>query len=218
MSSNHWKAMTGVGDNDTSVIAGAGEPGGWWDANEVSTLLTVCYMPVDKTTISGVSGDKYDKTYTIQTITILIDGRNNLPSIFYIIQGGSSIMNYRKFCNYLTAIVNAENARKNNHDNEASATFEQNRIWALNRLKEIFHDEDNNLERWMKGDCCIFRMNHSEQPMSVNIGKDIEALYNFLCFCYKLNTNQRISDEYRDYLALSITRSCSDCWEECWCE
>ena len=29
MSSNHWKAMTGVGDNDTSVIAGAGEPGGW---------------------------------------------------------------------------------------------------------------------------------------------------------------------------------------------
>ena len=84
-------------------------------------------------------------------------------------------MNYRKFCNYLTAIVNAENARKNNHDNEASATFEQNRIWALNRLKEIFHDEDNNLERWMKGDRCIFRMNHSEQPMSVNIGKDTEA-------------------------------------------
>ena len=76
-------------------------------------------------------------------------------------------MNYRKFCNYLTAIVNAENARQNNHDNEASATFEQNRIWALNRLKEIFHDEDNNLERWMKGECCIFRMNHSEQPMSV---------------------------------------------------
>lgn len=99
--------------------------------------------------------------------------------------------------------------------NEASATFEQNRIWALNRLKEIFHDEDNNLERWMKGDRCIFRMNHSEQPMSVNIGKDTEALYNFLCFCYKLNTNQRISDEFRDYLALSITRSCSDCWEEC---
>lgn len=32
-------------------------------------------------------------------------------------------MNYRKFCNYLTAIVNAENARQNNHDNEASATF-----------------------------------------------------------------------------------------------
>ena len=115
-------------------------------------------------------------------------------------------MNYRKFCNYLTAIVNAENARQNNHDNEASAAFEQNRIWALNRLKEIFHDEDNNLERWLNGECCIFRMNHSEQPMSVNIGKDIEALYNFLCFCYKLNTNQRISDEFRDYLALSITR------------
>ena len=52
-------------------------------------------------------------------------------------------MNYRKFCNYLTAIVNAENARQNNHDNETSATFEQNRIWALNHLKEIFHDEDN---------------------------------------------------------------------------
>ena len=56
------------------------------------------------------------------------------------------------------------------------ATFEQNRIWALNRLKEIFHDEDNNLERWLKGECCIFRMNHSEQPMSVNIGKDIEGV------------------------------------------
>ena len=44
-------------------------------------------MPVDKTTISGVSGDKYDRTYTIQTITILIDGRNNLPSIFYSVLG-----------------------------------------------------------------------------------------------------------------------------------
>ena len=80
---------------------------------------------------------------------------------------------------------------------------------------DVHIDEDNNLERWLKGECCIFRMNHSEQPMSVNIGKDIEALYNFLCFCYKLNTNQRISDEFRDYLALTITRSCSDCWEEC---
>lgn len=33
------------------------------EVNEVVTLTTVCYMPVGDTTISGMSGDKYDKTY-----------------------------------------------------------------------------------------------------------------------------------------------------------
>lgn len=124
-------------------------------------------------------------------------------------------MNYKKFCNYLTAIINAENASKNHHDEEATATFEQNRIWAINRLKAIFHDEDGNLERWLNGECCVFRPNKKAELMTINIGCDFEALYNFLCFCYKLNTNQRISEDFRDYLALSITRSCSECWEEC---
>lgn len=59
----------------------------------------------------------------------------------------------------------------------------------------------------------------SYSPLNVDaFAKDylkLDISYNFLCFCYKLNTNQRISDEFRDYLALSITRSCSDCWEEC---
>ena len=65
MSSNQEKAMTGVGDNDTSVAesADAGVPGGWWEANEVVTLTTVCYIPVAKAAISGISGDKYDRTY-----------------------------------------------------------------------------------------------------------------------------------------------------------
>ena len=124
-------------------------------------------------------------------------------------------MNYKKFCNYLTAIINAENARENQHDEEARATFEQNRIWALNRLKDIFNDEDGNLERWLNGECCVFRPSKEAELKSINIGNDIEALYNFLCFCYKLNTNQRISEDFRDYLALLIARSCSECWEEC---
>lgn len=124
-------------------------------------------------------------------------------------------MNYKKFCNYLTVIINAENAGKNDHDEEATATFEQNRIWALNRLKEIFYDKDNNLERWLNGEGCVFRLNKKKEPITVNIGNDIEALYNFLYFCYKLNTNQRVSEDFRDYLALLITRSCSNCWEEC---
>ena len=124
-------------------------------------------------------------------------------------------MNYKKFCNYLTVIINSENAKKNGHDEEATATFEQNKIWAINRLKEIFHDDDNNLERWLKGEKCVFRPHKEKQTISINIGKDVEALYNFLCFCLKLNTRQIISEEFRDYLALSITRSCSECWEEC---
>ena len=45
--------------------ADAGVPGGWWEANEVVTLTTVCYMPVGKTIMSGVLGDKYGKTYVL---------------------------------------------------------------------------------------------------------------------------------------------------------
>ena len=124
-------------------------------------------------------------------------------------------MDYKSFCNYLTLIINAENASENEHDKEAKIIFEQNRTWALNRLKDVFHDKDNNLERWLNGENCIFRLNKMERAVTINIGKDIEALYCFLCFCNQLNTNQRISEDFRDYLALSITRSCSECWEEC---
>jgi hypothetical protein len=95
------------------------------------------------------------------------------------------------------------------------ATFEQSRIWAMNRLKDIFHDEDGNLERWLNGERCVFRPIQKAEFMEIRIGNDVEALYYFLCFCDKLNTHQRISEDFRDYLSLLITRSCSEYWEEC---
>lgn len=124
-------------------------------------------------------------------------------------------MNYRKFRNYLTVIANAEEAKQLEQDKDVLAIFEKNSAWAMERLKTAFHDEDHNLQRWLDGKCCMFRPNRRSAPMEINIGRDIEALYGFLCFCYKLNTEQEISDDFRDFLALTITRSCSDAWEEC---
>ena len=53
--------------------------------------------------------------------------------------------------------------------------------------------------------------------MEIRIGKDREALYYLLLLCYRINNKQEISEEFRDYLAIVITRSCTadEDWEEC---
>lgn len=52
-------------------------------------------------------------------------------------------------------------------------------------------------------------INESQTRISSRARKD--RRYGLCSF----DTNQSISDEFRDYLTLSIVRSCSECWEEC---
>lgn len=72
---------------------------------------------------------------------------------------------------------------------------------------EVFNDRDKNLKRWLLGKPCIFCHPQTEQYLTVDIGQDIEALYYFLLYCYKLNNQLEISEDFSDYLALVLSRS-----------
>lgn len=72
---------------------------------------------------------------------------------------------------------------------------------------KAFDDRDKNLKRWMLGKPCRFISPITGAEIEVEIGKDIEALYYFLLFCYKINNYEEISEDFTDYLALVISRS-----------
>lgn len=75
------------------------------------------------------------------------------------------------------------------------------------RCVHEFDDRNRNLKRWLLGKPCTYKHPFTENTVDVEVGKDIEALYYFLLYCYKLNNNEHISDEFGDYLALVLCRS-----------
>lgn len=82
-------------------------------------------------------------------------------------------------------------------------------------LVREFYDRDRNLKRWLLGKTCIYYHTGTKQWITVEIGKDVEAIYYFLLFCKKMNNYEHISDEFSDYLALVISRSVYQYDEEC---
>lgn len=80
-----------------------------------------------------------------------------------------------------------------------------------------FYDKDYNLRRWLMGEKCIFTSPVTGELMEIEIGSDYEAIYNFLIYCKKLNTHEKISSDFTDYLTLVISRSqySDEEWEEC---
>ena len=126
-------------------------------------------------------------------------------------------MNFRAFNNYMNAVVNAIDAQHNHLDEQAETTFTNNGKWALHKLEKIFKDKDQNIRRWLTMKHCIFTSDKTGKKVEISIGNDREALYYFLVFCYRINNKQEISEEFRDYLAIVITRSCvaGEDWEEC---
>ena len=126
-------------------------------------------------------------------------------------------MNFRAFNNYMNAVVNAIDAEHNHLDEKAEITFTNNGKWALHKLEKIFKDEDQNIRRFLNGKPCVFTSDKTGKKIEIRIGKDREALYYFLAFCYRINTKQEVSEDFRDYLAVVITRSCTadEDWEEC---
>lgn len=126
-------------------------------------------------------------------------------------------MNFRAFNNYMNAVVNAIDAQHNHLDEQAETTFTNNGKWALHKLEKIFKDKDQNIRRWLNMKPCVFTSDKTGKKVEISIGNDREALYYFLVFCYRINNKQGISEEFRDYLAIVITRSCvaDEDWEEC---
>lgn len=126
-------------------------------------------------------------------------------------------MNYKAFNNYLNTVLNAIYAQDEHLEKKDEQTFTEHGRWALNRLETIFCDKKQNLRRWLNGKPCVFTSDRTGEKIEINIGRDREALYYFLVFCYRMNTKREIDADFRDYLALAITRSCTadEDWEEC---
>ena len=125
-------------------------------------------------------------------------------------------MNIRMFNNYMNIIINSIDAQHNHHDEQAETTFTNNGKWALHKLEKIFKDKDQNIRRWLNMKPCVFTSDVTGKRMEIRIGKDREAIFYFLVFCYRINNKQEIGENFRDYLAILITRSCVDDedWEE----
>ncbi len=126
-------------------------------------------------------------------------------------------MNFRAFNNYMNAITNAIDSQNNHLEKNAEITFSNNGKWALRSLERLFKDKDQNIRRWLKGKPCVFTSDKTGEKMEIDIGADVEALYYFLVFCKKITEEKEISNEFREFLALIITRSCvaDEDWEEC---
>lgn len=126
-------------------------------------------------------------------------------------------MNFRIFNNYMNAVMNVIDAQHNHLDEQAETTFTNNGKWALHKLEKIFKDKDQNIRRFLNGKTCVFTSDKTGKKVEISIGNDREALYYFLVFCYRINNKQEISEDFRDYLAIVITRRCvaDEDWEEC---
>ena len=126
-------------------------------------------------------------------------------------------MNFRAFNNYMNTVQNAIDAGHNHHPDDSEKAFENHGRWALHLLEKAFDDKEQNIRRWLNGMPCVFTSDKTGKKVEISIGNDREALYYFLVFCYRINNKQEISEDFRDYLAIVITRSCvaDEDWEEC---
>ena len=122
-------------------------------------------------------------------------------------------MNLRAFDNYLNEIVNGNDALYNHHSKKSERTFLNNGRWALHFLERYFKDKHYNLRRWLNVRSCIFVSDKTGKLIEIDIGRDREALYLFLVFCKKIEEKKEITDDFREHLAIVITRSCTS--DEC---
>jgi len=116
-------------------------------------------------------------------------------------------MNFRAFNNYMNTVQNAIDAGHNHHPDRSDETFQNNGRWALHTLERVFADKEQNIRRWLNGKPCRFTSDITGRQMETKIGNDREALYYFLVFCKRIKSKQRVSEEFRDYLAYLTAKS-----------
>ena len=124
-------------------------------------------------------------------------------------------MNVRAFNNYMNAIENSIDAQHNHLDKKGSEAFIKIESWALQKLEAVFDDTEQNIRRWLNAKPCVFKSWRTGERIEVRIGNDREALFYFLIFANRVKKGIDIGDDFRNNLALLITRSCAECWEEC---
>ena len=66
------------------------------------------------------------------------------------------------------------------------------------------------LVAWLNGKPCVFTSDRTGSKVEIPIGQDREALYYFLVFCKRIAEQKEISEDFRDYLGVVITRSCNN--------
>ena len=86
----------------------------------------------------------------------------------------------------------------------------------LDEISESFDDEYENIKQWLCGIRCKYYHPMTRNEIELPIGNDIEAIYSFLHFIYKLKNQIAIDDEELYELSLQIARSNSPVlWDEC---
>lgn len=86
----------------------------------------------------------------------------------------------------------------------------------LDEISESFDDEYENIKRWLCGIRCKYYHPGTGFTVEIPIGNDIEAIYSFLRFIFKLKNHIEIEDEELYELGLQIERSNSPVlWDEC---
>lgn len=68
-------------------------------------------------------------------------------------------------------------------------------------VSDCFIDRNDNLVNWFHGEPCKFHHPLTGNDIEVKVRDDYEAIYNFLCYCAKLNQHQPIEDDFFAYLA-----------------
>lgn len=117
------------------------------------------------------------------------------------------MMNLTVFSRYISAMTEEQFDEPNSDLKISDVPFRK----LYRTVVRHFDDQDKNLKRWMLGKPCRFISPVTGTEIEVEIGKDVEALYYFLLFCYKINNNEEISEDFTDYLALVIARSQYSC-------
>lgn len=83
----------------------------------------------------------------------------------------------------------------------------------IKQVEKELHDDRHNFLSWLLRKPCSYKHPVTKNVIDVYIGDDAEAVFYFLRFCYLLNTEKTVDDDFVVYLTYLITRSNTQ--EEC---
>ena len=121
-------------------------------------------------------------------------------------------MTYPEFSNKLTRY---KDSLRRAYRLREKGRLNPNEKWARDALAfadevgNTMADKDGNFRRWLRLETCGFRHPVTGNDITVEIGDDHEAIYNFLLYCKRINCGIPLDDDFSSYLAYLISRSVS---------